>query len=93
MTAAGHDLANPIQVFEAEDSIENLEAFMSLNGARFYGLPLNPDTITLKKAESPIPATDYIPVGRDKVIVFQTHEPLFWQIVEGLRKHSKVPGP
>jgi dihydroorotase len=75
-----------VQVFEAEDSIENLEAFMSLNGARFYGLPLNLDTITLEKRQSPIPATDNIPVGKDEVKVFQTPEPLFWQVVDGLRQ-------
>jgi dihydroorotase len=75
-----------VQVFEAEDSIENLEAFMSLNGARFYELPLNPDTITLEKRQSPIPTTDNIPVGKDEVKVFQTPEPLFWQVVDGLRQ-------
>ena len=79
-------LPSIVQVFEAEDSMENLEAFMSLNGAWFYGLPINPDTITLKKAESPIPAAEYIPVGGDKVKVFQTQEPQFWQVVEGLRQ-------
>jgi dihydroorotase len=79
-------LPSIVQVFEAEKSIDNLEAFLSLNGARFYGLPLNPDTITLEKTESPIPATDYIPVGKDKVKVFQTREPLFWRVVEGLRQ-------
>jgi dihydroorotase len=75
-----------VQVFEAEDSIENLEAFMSLNGARFYGLPLNLDTITLEKRQSPIPTTDNIPVGKDEVKVFQTPEPLFWQVVKGMRQ-------
>jgi len=75
-----------VQVFEAEESLDRLEAFMSLNGARFYGLPLNPDTITLEKTESPVPATDYIQVGGDKVKVFQTHAPLFWQVVEGMRQ-------
>ena len=79
-------LPSIVQVFEAKDSIDNLEAFMSLNGARYYGLPLNPDTITLAKSESPVPATDYISVGPDKVKVFQSHEPLFWKIVAGLRQ-------
>jgi dihydroorotase len=83
-------LPSIVQVFEAEESIDNLEAFLSLNGARFYGLPLNPDTITLKKAESPIPPTDYIPVGKDKVKVFQTREPLFWRVVEGLRQTGQI---
>lgn len=81
-------LPSIVQVFEAEASIENLEAFMSLNGARFYGLPLNPDTVTLKRADSPIPAADYIPVGGDKVKVFQIREPLYWQVVAGLRQSN-----
>jgi dihydroorotase len=75
-----------VQVFEAEGALDNLEAFMSLNGARFYGLPPNPDTITLKKAASSVSVAEYIPVGGDKVKVFQTLEPLCWQVVKGLRK-------
>jgi len=79
-------LPSIIQLFEAEDCMENLEAFVSLNGPRYYGLPANPDTIRLKKAESPIAAAEYISLGgRDRVNVFQTHEPLYWQVVEGMR--------
>ena len=74
------------QVFEAEASIGNLEAFMSLNGARFYGLPPNPDSITLKKAAAAIPTAKTIPVGDDRVIVFQTDEPLFWHVIKGLHQ-------
>ena len=74
-----------VQVFEAEESIDNLEAFMSINGARFYGLPPNPDTISLSKTTAPIPIAESIPVGEDKVKVFQIREPLFWQVVRGLR--------
>ena len=75
-----------VQVFETEESVDNLEAFMSLNGARFYGLQPNPDTITLKKAVAAIPIAETISVGEDKVKVFQTPEPLFWQVVKGLRQ-------
>jgi dihydroorotase len=75
-----------VQVFEAEGALDNLEAFMSLNGSRFYGMPPNSDTITLKKAESSIPIAESIPVGEDNVSVFQTREPVFWRVVEGQRK-------
>ena len=75
-----------IQVFEAEASIDTMEAFMSINGARFYGLPPNPDTITLRKAEASIPTAETIPVGEDKVNVFQTDAPLFWHVIRGLRR-------
>ncbi|UCD78861.1 MAG: dihydroorotase [Desulfobacterales bacterium] len=78
-------LAHIVQVFEAEGAFANLEAFVSLNGARFYGFPPNSDTITLKKAESSIPVAEYIPVGEDKVNVFQTREPIFWRVAQGLR--------
>lgn len=75
-----------VQVFETEESIHNLEAFMSLNGARFYGLAPNEDTITLKKSSSAIPPIEPITVGEDKVKVFQTRDPVFWHIAKGLRK-------
>jgi dihydroorotase len=74
------------QVFEAEEALDKLEAFMSLNGARFYGLPTNPDTITLEKSASPISPAEHIPVGEDQVKVFLSPEPLYWQVVRGLRK-------
>jgi dihydroorotase len=78
-------LSSIVQVFEEETSLDNLEAFLSLNGARFYGLPPNPDTITLSKAATAIPTAEAIPVGQDKVKVFQTREHLFWQVAKGLR--------
>lgn len=79
-------LAYIVQIFEAEGSLDKLEAYMSLNGARFYGLPPNPDTVTLRKSESLLPITEYIAVGQDKVKVFKTAAPLYWQVVQGLRK-------
>jgi dihydroorotase len=74
------------QIFEAAAAIENLEAFMSLNGARFYGVPTNPDSITLRKAAAAIPTADTIPVGEAEVKVFQTRQPLLWCVVKGLRQ-------
>jgi len=79
-----------VQVFEAEGAFDNLEAFMSLNGARFYGLPPNPDTITLKKAESRISVTEFIPVGTAMVNVFKVPEPVFWCVAKGLRQKEEI---
>ncbi len=75
-----------VQVFEAEGSVDNLEAFLSLNGARFYEMPPNLDTISLRKMGAAIPVVETIPAGEDTVKVFQTPEPLFWQVVRGLRR-------
>ena len=43
------------QVFMEENALDRLEAFASLNGPRFYGLPANEERITLhaKPLEAP----------------------------------------
>ena len=79
-----------VQVFEAEGALDNLEKFLSLNGAHFYGYAPNPDTVTLEKVQSPAPETEYISVGADKVKVFQSSEPLFWHVVKGLRPMEAI---
>jgi dihydroorotase len=78
-------LAYTVQVFEAEGALDKLERFISLNGAQFYGLPPNPDAVTLRKSVSAIPTAEDVVVGQDKVKVFHPSEPLWWQVVKGLR--------
>ena len=39
--SAPYALAKYAEVFSAEGKLENLENFASLNGAKFYGLPVN----------------------------------------------------
>ena len=41
-------------VFEEEGALDRLEAFSSLNGPRFYGLPPNAGTLTLYKGETAV---------------------------------------
>jgi dihydroorotase len=42
-------------VFDEEGALDNFEAFASVNGARFYGLPPNEDTVTLERAPVSVP--------------------------------------
>lgn len=42
------------QVFDEEGALDQLEGFASLNGANFYGLPVNEGTITLTKKATEI---------------------------------------
>jgi len=42
-------------VFDEEGALDRLEAFASENGARFYGLPLNEGTITLRRSQLEVP--------------------------------------
>jgi len=67
------------EAFEQAGALENLEAFASFNGADFYGLPRNTDSITLNKTEWQVP-TDY-PLGSDDTIVpFRAGETIPWQL-------------
>ena len=63
------------QVFEEEDALDNFEGFASVNGARFYGLPLNENTVTLKRSEVLVP--DEI----EGVVPFHAGETLRWSFV------------
>jgi dihydroorotase len=42
-------------VFEQEDALDRLEAFASLNGPAWYGLPNNQETVTLERTEQQVP--------------------------------------
>lgn len=66
------------QVFDEEGALDQLEAFASLNGPRFYGLPVNQEKITLRKQAASVPAE--IPLGSDRLVVFGS-ENLRWSLV------------
>jgi len=68
------------QVFEEEGALEHLEAFASLNGPRFYGLPANEDTITLERRPWPVP--ERLAAGPEEIIPFAAGENVAWRVVE-----------
>ena len=68
------------QVFEEELRLETLESFSSVNGARFYDLPLNNKTITLRKVDTLIP--EKIKIGNQDYTSFNSGEIVSWSIVE-----------
>jgi dihydroorotase len=72
---APYALESYAAVFEEEDALGLLESFASLNGARFYDLPANEETITLQRAEVEVP--DEI----DGVVPFQAGERLRWRLL------------
>ncbi|MEX0282200.1 MAG: dihydroorotase [Arenibacterium sp.] len=68
------------QVFEEENALDRLEGFASENGPKFYGMPLNPATLTLERGE----AVDYpsqIDTEDGPVTVFDPGFPLHWRVV------------
>ncbi|CAH0530063.1 dihydroorotase [Vibrio hippocampi] len=66
------------EVFELEGKLENLEAFASHNGADFYGLARNADTVTLEKEEWSVP--DTMPFGQDIVVPIRGGETIGWKV-------------
>ncbi|MCX7559476.1 dihydroorotase [Sulfitobacter sp. F26204] len=66
------------EVFEQEDALDNLEAFASLNGPRFYGLPINETTLTLVRETPDYPGHIDTPDG--PVTVFDPAMPLNWSV-------------
>ncbi len=68
------------QVFEAAGALDRLEGFVSRHGAGFYGLPVNTDTITLERRDTPISYPAKIETGAGPVTVFDPGFPLHWQV-------------
>jgi len=74
-------LACLAELFEERDALDQLEAFTSLNGPRFYGLPVNTDTITLTKGD-PVTYPAHIPTKDGPVTVFDPQMPPHWRATQ-----------
>ncbi len=67
------------QTFEDAGALDRLEAFTSLNGPRFYGLPENDDTITLERHAADLPKV--ILGDGIEVKVWNPGREITWQVV------------
>ena len=67
------------EVFEQENALDRLEAFTSLNGPAFYGLPANADHLTLTKGDA-ISYPGKIATEDGPVTVFDPQMPLHWSV-------------
>ncbi|MEH4014939.1 dihydroorotase [Escherichia fergusonii] len=65
-------------VFEELNALQHLEAFCSLNGPKFYGLPVNDSFIELERRESQVP--DNIALNDDSLIPFLAGETIHWSV-------------
>ena len=62
-------------VFEEEGALDKFEAFASINGARFYDLPVNEETVTLERTELEVPH------DIDGIVPFHAGERLRWRFL------------
>lgn len=65
------DLAN-------QKTAANFEKFISVNGAKFYGLPKNTTTVTFTKKPQTVPAT--FSIGKDKLVPFRAGQTIAWSM-------------
>lgn len=68
------------EAFEQADALDKLEAFASLNGPRFYGLPVAEERVVLERRPSTAPDIVLIADG-DGVLPFRSGETLNWTFV------------
>jgi len=67
------------EVFAAAGALEQLEAFASRNGPRFYGLPENSEQITLERRPWTMP--DAIPIANETLVPLRAGESIAWSLV------------
>lgn len=65
------------KTFEEEGALNQLKAFASENGARFYGLPLNSSKIILERTSSRVPET--LLAASTRVVPFHAGQTLAWR--------------
>ena len=64
--------------FADEEHRDNLRAFACANGPAFYGLPVNHDTLTLTKHDTPVQFPAKIETPEGQLTVFDPGFDVFW---------------
>ncbi len=67
------------QVFDEEDALDKLEAFASLNGPRFYGLPVNEEKVTLSR-DAWAPPDEIVITDEEVLVPFQAGGTVPWTV-------------
>jgi dihydroorotase len=65
--------------FASVSKLDKLEAFSSLNGPAFYGLPVNGTSLTLQRGSYAIPAE--LPLGDTSLVPLAAGESLGWKVL------------
>jgi dihydroorotase len=66
------------EAFEAAGALDKLEGFASFNGADYYGLPRNKESITLRKQEWQMPAS--LEFGEHQLVPLRAGEKMQWKL-------------
>ncbi|MAW88709.1 MAG: dihydroorotase [Phyllobacteriaceae bacterium] len=78
--SATNTLSCLAHVFEEDDALDRLEAFVSLNGPAFYRLAVNQEKVTLERRDAPVAFPAKIETGAGPVTLFDPMFPLHWVV-------------
>jgi len=67
------------QAFEQAGALDKLEAFASIHGPAFYGLPRNSDTVTLRREPWTVPAE--LAFGETAIVPLNGGEVIEWKLI------------
>jgi dihydroorotase len=76
---APYALESYATVFEEEGALDRFEAFASLNGPAFYKLPVNEETVTLRRIATPVP--EELPLVGQTIVPWHGGQTLNWSFV------------
>lgn len=68
------------QVFENNNALSQLERFVSLNGALFYGLPVNQAQLVLERQLEPLPVPESLALSQGTLTLFDPLMPVYWAV-------------
>ena len=78
--SAYHALELYATAFESVGKLDKLEAFASINGPEFYGLPVSQEYVTLERVAHHIP--EVLPMANDQIVPLAAGELLNWRFVK-----------
>jgi len=73
-----HAMEMYTEAFAQAGALDKLEAFASLNGPAFYGLPVNEGTITLERRDWTLPES--VPFGEHQLVPLNAGETIHWKM-------------
>jgi dihydroorotase len=72
-------LESYVTVFDEEGALDRFEGFASLHGPAFYKLPVNEESVTLERAEFPVPSV--LHVTGEEIVPWHGGQTLGWRFL------------
>ena len=70
------------EIFEKENSLSNLENFVSINSTKIYNIPLNKDKITLVKLNEPLDFAKNLTLNSININIYKPNFPIYWKLLK-----------